>query len=357
MPHQPPSLAPMTALLLEAARWAPSADNTQPWRMLPTAEAIDIYYDPVRAAGKTFGPDAEATELAAGAMMDSMARVARAGGWAPGSQYRPDRAQPLLLARLALAGRQGGQIEAAAAELDTIRQRHTNRHPFKRTPVSQPAGWPAYRPAEVNALWLDDRNTIGALARLVSDASALRFQNQEVHEWLAASLRFTPSDVDRNDGLDVATFHLPPGGRQLLKAISSWTTMQRLNRIHFYRLLAAMEAQPVRASPALVAIVRDEQPETGFLAGELMQQVWVLLNQAGLAVQPFYVIADQLQRLKHQQLPQAHREAARRLEQQVSACLGLRPGHSLAMLLRVGHPAHRPVASRRISLQQLMQTA
>ena len=298
-------------------------------------------HDPVRAAGKTFGPDAEATELAAGAMMDNMA----------GSPGREDgRRQPVSprpgLSRCCwpdwrwLAGRAG----------KPRLQRQSWIRSGSATPIAihsnalrcASLGLPAYRPAEVNALWLDDRTPSGALALWSAMPSALRFQNQEVRmAGRPASLYPERCRPQRRAGCR----HFPPshGGRQLLKAISSWTTMQRLKPVRFYRLLAAMEAQPVRASPALGGDCARRATETGFLAGELMQQVWVLLNpgRAGRAA----VLCDcrPVAAAEASATTAGAPKAARRLEQQVSACPGLQQRALPAMLLRVGHPAHRPV--------------
>ena len=87
-----------------------------------------------------------------------------------------------------------------------------------------------------------------------------------------------------------------------------------------------------------------------------MQQVWLALNQAGLAVQPYYVVSDQLQRLKHGQQHPAHLAQAQQLQLMGTRVLGLKEGQSLAMLLRIGSPTVDPVRSRRLPLDQIAHT-
>lgn len=356
MPNAPLPPNPTTTIqqcLLEAARWAPSADNTQPWQLLPSMQQIDIYYDQQRAAGKTFAADSEAVTLSIGAMAENVIRVATAGNIATGAQFRPDATNAALLCRIHLSPGTW-DAEKAQQELNAVKQRHTNRHPFSKIAIEQPRNWLTMEVGSgVSAQWLGNAEQKHNVAEMVKQASAIRFQTKEVHEWLAASLRFQAHEVENGDGLDVATFHLPPGGKGLLKLISSWQRMQQLNRIGMYRLLANMEAQPIKDAPAIVAIVRDQTAESGFNAGRLMQRIWLELNQTGLAVQPYYVVSDQLQRLRQGQQHSEHIRQAQKLENRVKQSLGLTNEQSLAMLLRVGNPKVDPVRSRRLPLDQI----
>lgn len=354
---QPPTATvTIQQCLLEAARWAPSADNTQPWRLVVASpDRLDIRYDQERAEGKTFSATSEAVALSIGAMAENIIRVAHAGNISCSAVFQPDANEPVLLCSIHL-GSETWDAEKGGHELNAVKQRHTNRHPFSKTTIAKPQNWPTLPvAARATMLWLDEKSKKGALAEMVKLASAMRFQNKEVHEWLAASLRFDAIDVACGDGLDVATFHLPPGGKYLLKLISSWSRMQKLNCIGMYHLLANMEAQPIKAAPAIVAIVTEQTTESAFNAGRLMQQVWLALNQAGLAVQPYYVVSDQLQRLKHKQQHPEHLAQAQQLQLMTTRVLGLKEGQSLAMLLRVGNPTVDPVRSRRLPLDQIVQ--
>jgi len=187
------------------------------------------------------------------------------------------------------------------------------------------------------------------IATLVRIASQVRFQTREIHEWFSASLRFTEIEVARGDGLDVATFDLPPGGRVFMRwLMSDWRNMALLNRIGGYRMMAGIEAASMTKAGAIIAILGSETLSGALDAGRLMERIWIKLNQSGLAVQPYYVVSDQLTRLTEGKVPDRLRHHVERLRDEVSSTLSLPPHARLHMLLRVGKPMRVPIRSRRI---------
>jgi hypothetical protein len=184
--------------------------------------------------------------------------------------------------------------------------------------------------------------------------SRIRFQTREVHEWLAASLRFTEEEVARGDGLDVRSLDLPPGGAAFLKFIAPWSRMEALNRIGAYKAMAAIEAQPIRRGPAIVAIIGPHDYRSCIDAGRLMTRIWTDLNVKGLAVHPYYVVADQLQRRREGKVPAHCVEQAEELAEQCRRFFELGPDETLHMLMRVGYPTREAPRSRRLPLEQVV---
>jgi hypothetical protein len=190
------------------------------------------------------------------------------------------------------------------------------------------------------------------MAKLVRDASAARFQTEEIHRWLGRSLRFTPAEVERGDGLDVATLMLPPGAMALLRFSLDWPRMAAMNRLGAYKLFAGLEAAMLTRSAALVAVVGPaEQCGDILAAGRLMERLWIALNAAGLAVHPYFVLTDQLYRLRSNRVPAELRPAVEAIAGDVAALLGSSES-TIWMLLRVGHPkVANPVRSRRLPIE------
>ncbi len=202
---------------------------------------------------------------------------------------------------------------------------------------------------------LSGAQKINSVARLVGDASAIRFRTREINEWLGRSLRFSPREVESADGLDVATLNLPPGGRGLLRVIADWRRMEALNRLGAYKLLAAIEAKSVANASAVVAIVGSGDRNGALDAGQLMERVWIDLNRQGVAVQPFYVVADQLFRRDEGVLPQGLESRGDALASATEGVFGL-AGQKLYMLLRIGYPIRTPIKSRRLPLATICET-
>ena len=143
------------------------------------------------------------------------------------------------------------------------------------------------------------------------------------------SLRLTPDDVARGDGLDVETLDLPPGGGLLLRLISDWSRMKRLNRLGMYRMLAAVDSRPVAGAPALLAITGAADAHTCLAAGRVLAQAWYRLEAAGVAVQPYYVISDMLERLHRDGIPAPLLDEARTLAADTTRVFGLADGERM----------------------------
>jgi hypothetical protein len=166
-----------------------------------------------------------------------------------------------------------------------------------------------------------------------------------------ASLRFTEEDVARGDGLDIRTLGLPPGGKQFLRLISDWSTLKALNRLGAYKLLALTETGLLSRAPALVCIVGGLDAGGIIDAGRLMCRVWIELNLAGIAVHPYYVVTDQIVRLREGTLAAGSEANIAEVDKEGSQLLNLRPNEALHMIFRVGYPKAEPVRSRRLPLE------
>jgi hypothetical protein len=84
-----------------------------------------------------------------------------------------------------------------------------------------------------------------------------------------------------------------------------------------------------------------------------MNKVWIALNVQGIAVQPYYVLADQLQRRQAYQIPRSLITQADDLCAQTNQLFQLDDGEELAMLFRIGYPTRTPVKSKRLPLDKV----
>lgn len=111
-------------LALEAARAAPSADNSQPWQLRWDGTRLTAHYRP-HPGLDPFGPAGHATLLSIGALSENL------------TQALLDASPGFALADLesgapyfSIPVDQATQVEDGA-QLPLF-QRHTNRHPFSR---------------------------------------------------------------------------------------------------------------------------------------------------------------------------------------------------------------------------------
>jgi hypothetical protein len=232
--------------------------------------------------------------------------------------------------------------------------RHTNRFPFQPDPI----------PSEIlNALKTEHEGTAelkiltedkhrDSVAALVRAASLARFQNRQIHEWFMATLRFSPEQVASGTGLDVNTLNLPPGGKWFLKTIRNWRVMACLGKIGAYRLFSEIESKPIQAGPAIIVIKGQNTADGAIESGRLMERVWIYLNSQGIAIQPYFVVTDQIERNANpNKIPNNLRPQLDNLQKASKKFFGTTPDTTVYMLLRAGIPTVSPTWSKRLPVE------
>lgn len=324
----------------------PSADNSQPWRFAAMdGHGICCRYRRSHGRVDPFGPVGHATLLSAGAMQESVEHL-----------YGSDAESDLQLAaepwEIRMPSESMPDMESPAAI--ALLNRHTNRLPYRRAEVCwQP-------PARLwtrgcRTIITTNRDVVSVIGRTVRDCSAARFSSQELHAWLFSALRWTANEVQQGDGLDVATLHLPPGGKKIMRFIAPWNRMQWMNRLSAHKVMAAIDAMLVRQAPAIISIVGGKDALSVWEAGRLMHACWLSLNAAGYAVHPYYVVSDIANRLEAGKLAPTWRKTAAAAMASLREALGLSRDQGVHILLRVGRPGPtQPVRSQRLPVEKLI---
>lgn len=339
------SLPPAVAFLVEAAASAPSADNSQPWCFEWVEPVLTAR---VRRRGG-FPEKHHATILALGAAAENLMHAMQtlgvdADSWffgSPGADGVFARGTITINPAFAVPGR-----------VPIWKQRHTNRLPYRAEVPSTAAAVLAACEVGSAGVRVLEGAAIRQAADWVRQASEVRFQTREVNEWFAASLRYGNSAEDRTSGLHVDTLALPPGGVGLLKLMSNWNRLQWLNRFRAYKLFSVIEAANFRKAPLVVAILSPAGAADAFAAGRCLQRVWLKAVELGLSAQPYYVVADLLNRLVSNGIPAHCRSQAMALQARVHAEYGATT--TVHCMLRIGKPIRESQASGRLPLCELM---
>ncbi len=339
--------------LVECCIQAPSADNHQPFKYRYRDGFLNCVYDEARVQGRTFAPRDPATLLSAGAAYENLLQGAEA--------------LSIALQPISILNPSGSYFEVKICESPSFQSvdlsshpiflRHTNRNAFghcndldaRLSKVSTNSR--AEQPLNV----ISNKDKIKILSKLIEGASKIRFETQEVHEWLGQSIRYGGADEQMSDGLDVDTLGLPPGGALFMKFVSDWKRMAWLNRFGMSALMAKIDAQPVSKASTLVAITGEDSEVGTMSAGRRLTSIWADLNQLGLAVQPYYVLSDLEQRLKTDRVTERHFETASQICSTTRDILELDRAR-LYMILRVGKAKKRAVRSRRFPIDHIFSS-
>jgi len=333
--------------LVQAGHRAPCADNLQPWHFNLLGSGLSVTCDHLGSAND---PRGHATLLAMGAMMENMVQAAKAADL--------DIIPQLLLSEdacFSLRYNRDAPILPSARD-HIVFKRHTNRAPYKTRPLSHHVvtSLSSIRESSAQVEVLVVQRQIEEISRLTELASQARFQTRELHEWLLSSLRFSPRDVDRGDGLDVDSLVLPPGGKSLLKLLRPWNRLEKLNQFGAHKLLAKLEGMEIKKAPAVIVVNASNTREEIFAAGRAMERAWLLANECCIAVHPYYVVPDQLQRETLGIVPRHLSPLTREVSKAITKLLG-GGNRSAHMILRVGYPTRQAIRSRRRPLESVCQ--
>lgn len=277
------------AEILDYARWAPSGDNTQPWRFEVVDDHSLIVHGFDTREHCVYDLDGHPSQLAHGALLETLAIGASAYGLRAEFSRRPEAPDSHPDYRVTLSP--DGDV-APDPLLPQIRQRTVQRRPMATTPLSasqkqalQDAVGPHFA-----VKWFEGGAARWRIARLMFDNARLRLTlpeaytvHRDIIEWDA---RFSEDKVpDRALGLDAMTLKLM---RWVMK---SWERVTFFNTYLAGHLVPRLEMDwlPGFSCAAHFAIRADKALKTSddyVAAGRAVQRFWLTATRLGLQLQP-----------------------------------------------------------------------
>ena len=285
-PHMP--VPKRLEQILDLARWAPSGDNTQPWRF----EVLDEENVVVRGFDTrehcVYDLDGRPSQISLGALLETMAIAATGHGLRTEVHRRADAAEacPTFDVRFA--------DEAASADplIDAITARCVQRKPM---------GMRALNDAQMQALqdsvgpdhrvvWIEGMGAKLRISLLLFGYAKLRLTmpeaynvHRDVIEWRA---RYSADRIpDRALGIDPMTAAL------MRFVMRSWARVRFFNRFlaGTWMPRIQMDFVPGLGCAAHFMILARREPVTTddyVAAGRAVQRFWLTLTQQGLYMQP-----------------------------------------------------------------------
>jgi hypothetical protein len=277
-----------TQALIGASILAPSYWNAQPWRFEVDPTELRLTLDPSRTL-PACDPDQRFAMLSLGAALENLLVAARAWGLQPAVQYLPfgttvRHGAPLVAARVTwLPGDQPRDRVLFSAIGD--RRTNPNHYDGRTITMQHRAQLLAQVPEDLRLHWLDDRNEIRHVARLVRDATdaiaADRRSQAERFGWLRlsdGSARksgdgVTPERIGLGGPLGwLAARALHPGSHLHGWGTGSWSHESE---------------DAVRSSGALALLTASKrQDATSIVAGQAYERFALQATSFGLAQQP-----------------------------------------------------------------------
>ena len=275
--------------ILDLARWAPSGDNTQPWRFeIPSESEILVHgYD--TSASCVYDLDAWASQLSHGALLETLAIAATRFGQRAALVETGQRATDHIVYRVRLAP------DASAAEdplVASIATRTVQRRPMRTTVLTaqQKASLEAAaRPFAVQ--WFESLPARREIAALNSANARIRMTIPEAFAVHRRVIAFGAATSD--DRLPAASLGADPLLLATMRwGMASWQRMERLNRFigtAMPRLmLDVLPGLLCSAHFALIAADESQTLDARIEAGRAVQRFWLTAAALGLQQQPSY---------------------------------------------------------------------
>ena len=275
--------------VLEFARWAPSGDNTQPWRFdVRDAHHVVIHGHDTRDHC-VYDLDGHGSHLALGALLETIAIAASTEGCRADVAYRADSPDEAPLFDVTLVPQPG---VASSPLVQAIRTRTVQRRPMsaRRLDAAEKQALEAAVQPGYRVLWLETTAQKWAAARLLFANAKLRLTMREAYEVhrqiIEWNVRFSTDRIpDRSLGLDPLTLKL------MRWVMGSW------ERVRFFNAYLAGTLAPriqLDLVPALACgahfVLVAERPATTLVdyveAGRRLQRFWLTAEHLGLKLQP-----------------------------------------------------------------------
>lgn len=275
--------------ILDLARWAPSGDNTQPWRFEIVADDHVVVHGHDTRDWCLYDYRGHASHMAHGALLETMRVAATAGGLRCTWALRPDSSElaPIYDVRF-----MSDVSVVPDALLPAITTRAVQRRPMKTTPLTEQqkqalaAAVGAGYELSCFESWAQRRKLAwllwrSAYVRLVCPEA---FEvHRQIIEWRA---QFSDDKIpEQAVGVDPAT------ARLMQWAMGSWARVNFMNRFLLGTVPPRLQLDvlPALACAAHLMLKPVKTPE-GVVdhveAGAAMQRLWLTATHLGLHLQP-----------------------------------------------------------------------
>lgn len=283
------ALDPTLERVLELARWAPSGDNTQPWRF----EIIDARHLVVHGFDTrehcVYDLDGHPSQMSLGALLETMACAASMFRLSMQARRRPGLPDNRPTFDVSFSNAPDSEADPLAS---AIEQRSVQRRPLSTRALTQRERLELHAalPAGYRVLWLEGQGQRWAMARLLYRNAGLRLTMPEAHQVHRAVIEWKARYSE--DRIPEQALGVDP----LTARLMQWV-MQSWSRVEFFNTWLAgtvaprlqMDLLPALACAAHFVLVAEQRPQSVddyVAAGRAMQRFWLAAARIGLQLQP-----------------------------------------------------------------------
>jgi hypothetical protein len=272
--------------ILNYVIWAPSGDNTQPWRFEINKNEIRVFIVPERDTS-LYNYNQNASLVAIGGLIENIKIAAPHYGYVVSSNFFPEEITSNLVATILL--KKGTQQDDSLYPY--IKERVTNRKPYETRPLSNEHKQYILEIIDtvdnISVKLADEPSNIESLANVASVNEKVVLENRQLHHFLFSHITWNEEDDEKKKGFFVKTLELKGPQVVAFKLFRHWPILKLFNKIGASDLVARDNAKIYKQSGAFVAIIANDTSPFSFLkSGMLMQKFWLRATKLALGVQP-----------------------------------------------------------------------
>lgn len=346
--------------ILDLARWAPSGDNTQPWRFQITGTHHVVVHGFDTRDHCVYDLDGHPSQMSLGALLENIRIAASAQGLRAECTRRPDGPETTPVFDITLLP---DTLQGADPLCAHITTRSVQRRPMdtRRLTEGEKTALEAAVGADHRVVWLEGLGPKLQAARLMFANAKLRLTmpeaypvHRDVIQWNA---RFSEERIpDQALGADPFT------ARLMQWVMGSWQRVEFFNRF-----LAGTWAPRIQMDfvPSLACaahcVITAQSPARSIddylSAGRAMQRFWLTATQLGLQLQPEMTPLIFARYARNGVLFSASENlllCGQVLEQKLRNLLGEETSHAAVFMARIGAGPAATARSTRRPLQSLL---
>jgi nitroreductase len=278
--------------ILELGVYAPSGDNSQPWRFEVKDARIEVYNIPEKD-NPVLNYRQRGSYLAHGGLIENIVIAAGKFGYKADVVSFPDPRDESHTASISLEQEVGPSLHEELA--DFITKRHTNRKPYENVPLGQSElellkESIRYFLKSGNLFFVVMENPAQRmiLAGAASSIERVILEDKTLHRLFFKDVVWSETEEKKvRSGMFIETMEFAPPQKFVFWLASHWGIIRVLNKFGLSRFIAREDAKLYATGAGIGALVlREFEPVDFLLAGRAMQRLWLTATSLGISIQP-----------------------------------------------------------------------
>ncbi len=325
--------------ILETAVYAPSGENSQPWRFEFSKDVLSVYNLPKRD-NAIYNYRQRGSYIAHGALIQNITIAAPSVGLIPEVHMFPDHHDTDLVAKISFR-----EARPVSSEwVSVIKQRSTNRKKYKNEKLDQGTIEKLKKSTEdighCKVLFIEDSRTITKMASCMSTPDRIMLEYKPLHDTIFGNICWTDTENEkRKMGLFVKTMELAPPEEVVFRLLKHWPIARFAQLIGLTKFISQENAKKYSSGSAYAVFVVENKDSDYVYAGMAMQQLWLTAITCGLVAHPLAALPYLYENIHNggvSDLSGKHVELIDNAYKSLSEVCAIPDSHKIAMILRIG---------------------